>query len=363
MKRLWLLCTLGIFVLMLISGCGSSSTENQEESFKKWFAVVEPELNSIDENLKEIEQLIKERPKDRKDIEKRIKRIKDLRKEIDEHQEKIRDQKVPKLTNKEDYEKLKENANTLGSIDYHSAIDLILDFTEKIKKGEDGKESLKKGFKQLQNLNQWSNELYIEVLGIAAKINKDLITKDLLHKSSTDKKLESNIDTKSHTDEKENAESGEQIHKKAAQEYFNKIGLSKTVVATSLGHSNKGFISRLDDGSVVLVDKVNNQTVKISPASAITQIANYQGSSKQSIKLELLILNDGRGSDAANGAWMGNDHLIPVTVEYNYENGQHIPYMIKSGSGASPASYDNYLYEQKNVDAVNMIIEEAAAMK
>jgi len=159
------------------------------------------------------------------------------------------------------------------------------------------------------------------------------------------------------------AQQGKSQNLASATADFNKLGYKETILATSYGHSSKGFLSRLGDGTVVLLDKINNRAVKVSPASAIEQIVGYQGSGKRTVRLELTIYNDGRDSDAANGAWMGNDHLIPVTVEYNYENGQHIPYMIKSGSGASPASYDNYLYEQKNVDAVNMIIEEAAAMK
>ena len=144
---------------------------------------------------------------------------------------------------------------------------------------------------------------------------------------------------------------------------FNKWGYKGTILATSYGHSNKGYLSRLSDGSVVLVDKINTRLIEVSPASAIEQIAGYQGSGKRTMRLGLTIYGDSRDGDAANGAWSGDTHILPVTVEYNYENGQHIPYMIKSGAGASPGSYDNYLYESKNVDAVNMIVEEAAAMK
>lgn len=140
-------------------------------------------------------------------------------------------------------------------------------------------------------------------------------------------------------------------------------GIMGNVVATSYGHSSKGFLAQYDDGNIVLLDKMTNRVIKVSPPDAIKRIADYQGSGNTSVKLELLIMNDTRDSDEKSGVWKGNNHLLPVTVEYKFENGAHIPGMIKSGAGASPAAYNNYLYETKNVDAVNMIIEEAAALK
>lgn len=140
-------------------------------------------------------------------------------------------------------------------------------------------------------------------------------------------------------------------------------GIMGNVTATSYGHSSKGFLAQFDDGNVVLLDKMTNRVIRISPLDAIKRIADYKGNGNASVRLELLIMNDTRDSDEASGVWKGNNHLLPVTVEYKYENGAHIPGMIKSGAGASPAAYDNYLYETKNVDMVNMIIEEAAALK
>ena len=147
------------------------------------------------------------------------------------------------------------------------------------------------------------------------------------------------------------------------QNFFSKAGIKSNVVATSYGNSDKGFLTRFDDETVILMDYINKQMVLVNPPNAIDTIAGYKGSTKKNIDLTLTILADAHDNDAANGTWKGDHHLLPVRVEYNYENGKNIPYMIKSGSGASPASYDNYLYEQKNVDAVNMIIEEAAFLR
>ena len=147
------------------------------------------------------------------------------------------------------------------------------------------------------------------------------------------------------------------------QNAFSKVGINGTVVATSYGHSNKGFLTKLDGGGIILIDSINTQTIGVIPPDVVDKIAGYKGSGKKKIELNLVIFGDTHDSDAASGAWKENNHILPILVEYNYENGQHVPYMIKTGAGLPPASYDNYLYEQKNVDAVNMIIEEAAAMK
>lgn len=359
MKKIWLLCALGVFVLMLTTACGSSE-KNQKEAFKEWFTVVEAELDSIDKNLLETEQIIQSKPRDRSEIEEKFKRIKQLQKEIDKHQEKIRDQKVPKLDNKDDYDKLKECADKLGSINYHAAMDSILDFNEKLKKGEDGKNTLQDGLKQLHNLNQWSNELYLDVLAIAAKIDKELVSV-----SSDNKKTETNNDIKNQVDKKDESKdiSNDTSNKQLAQDFFNEVGFSRNVVATSFGHSDKGFLTRFENDDVIFVDIANNRLIGVVPMRSISQIAGYKGNAKQSIQLLLVLTNDTRDGDAANGSWDGNNHTLPVQVEYNYENGKHVPYMIKSGSGTSPASFDNYLYEQKNVDAVNTIVEEAAFLK
>lgn len=140
-------------------------------------------------------------------------------------------------------------------------------------------------------------------------------------------------------------------------------GIHTNIIATSYGHSNKGFLAKTAEGKIYLLDKVNSSVIQVSPASAIQSIANYRGADKRAARLELTIFNDSRNSDEANGVWSGTNHILPVLVEYNYSQGQHIPHMIKSGRGGSPASYSNYLYEAKNVDAVNMIVEEAVALK
>ena len=147
------------------------------------------------------------------------------------------------------------------------------------------------------------------------------------------------------------------------QKSFSKAGIKGNVVATSYGNSDKGYLTQFDDGKVLLMDNINKQMILVTTPNAIDTIAGYKGSTKRSIELSLIVLGDTHDRDAASGTWKDDHHLLPVRVEYNYENGKHVPYMIKSGYGASPASYDNYLYEQKNVDAVNMIIEEAAFLR
>lgn len=169
-------------------------------------------------------------------------------------------------------------------------------------------------------------------------------------------------DNKNNDTSKEKQEKSSNPHLQNAIDILAKAGI-KDVKSTSYGHSEKGFLAQLSDGSIVLYDKINNRVAKVSPSDVIKQIAEYKNSSKKTIKMDLLINNDSRDADVENGSWSGNNHLLPVTVEFNYENGTHKPYMIKSGKGSSPGSYDNYLYETKNVDIVNMVVEEASFLK
>lgn len=188
---------------------------------------------------------------------------------------------------------------------------------------------------------------------------KALFSKDV---STSEEAKPTESDNKNNDTSKEKQEKSSNPQLQNAIDILAKAGI-KDVKSTSYGHSEKGFLAQLGDGSIVLYDKINNRVAKVSPSDVIKQIAEYKNSSKKTIKMDLLINNDNRDADAENGSWSGNNHLLPVTVEFNYENGTHKPYMIKSGKGSSPGSYDNYLYETKNVDLVNMVVEEASSLK
>ena len=110
-------------------------------------------------------------------------------------------------------------------------------------------------------------------------------------------------------------------------------------------------------------DKVNNRGVTIWPANTAQEIANYKGSSNTKIHFTLHISNATKDKDSVHGRWSNNDHYLPIEVEFKFENGKHIPGMIKSGLGEQPSNYDKYLYETKNIEMVNLIIEEAAHLK
>lgn len=143
-------------------------------------------------------------------------------------------------------------------------------------------------------------------------------------------------------------------------EYYDVRG---EATATSYGHNKNGFLTKFGDVAVIFCDKVNNRAMLIMPADTIQQIADYKGSANKKIRFALGIHNDGRDNDAVNGSWENNDHYLPVEVEFRYENGKHIPGMIKSEEGSPTGKYDKYLYERKNVDTINLIIEEATAMR
>lgn len=73
-----------------------------------------------------------------------------------------------------------------------------------------------------------------------------------------------------------------------------------------------------------------------------------------------VIPNDTRDGDADNGVWDGDEHSIPIYGFYKLDsNGTIVPGMLYSGKGLSPGLFKGVLYEQKNVDMMNLFLTEA----
>ncbi len=169
------------------------------------------------------------------------------------------------------------------------------------------------------------------------------------------------INTKQNETKSQTANDNSRL-KKAAQE-LSQYSIKGEVTETSYGHNGKGFLAKYGEHMLAFCDKANNRGVTILPPNTAQEIANYKGSSNKKIRFTLYIPNATKDKDSVHGRWSNNDHYFPIEVEFKFENGKHVPGMIKSGLGEPTSNYDKYLYETKNVEMVNLIIEEAAHLK
>lgn len=365
-----LLLLMLVALTLLICGCGSKSSDDKQASPAEQLAAYEKWENGIVGEIKEIknnfytqgEQAHKELSKNNYD--KAINTVLDSDKSIMDSRKKIENMEIPAGLQEKHKKTLKKAVDdALAWVDkMHEANQTTVDFYKAIKQNNSAK--IDENSEKIKTIMEPAKKSLSSMVKNMVSVKNDLMEKVGKSSSATvenaliqDNKLE--INASKDGDAQVSGNSAIQT----VQRIFSNAGITDKVVATSYGKTDRCYLTKLDTGEVFLTDNINQQFIGIAPKNIIEQISSYRGSAKKTVKLGLFIYNDKRDSDAENGTWDGNNHILPVSVEYNYENGKHVPYMIKSGSGASPASYDNYLYEQKNVDAVNMIIEEAAAMK
>lgn len=74
------------------------------------------------------------------------------------------------------------------------------------------------------------------------------------------------------------------------------------------------------------------------------------------------IENDAHDKDFNAGAWHGATHVLPVYGLYKLEGGAVIPGMLHTGGGESPSHYQGPLYEQKNVDLMNIYMRQVQSL-
>lgn len=130
---------------------------------------------------------------------------------------------------------------------------------------------------------------------------------------------------------------------------------------TSKGGGN-GWLGKLDNGDIAVFDKGSGRVAIISSNDVVESVSREvsKGNGYGIVRASFQIYNDSHDNDEANGSWHGNVHILPVQMEYQVQNSKVVPGMLKSGSSAEPSVYDNYLYEQKNVDMVNLFLKNVA---
>lgn len=159
---------------------------------------------------------------------------------------------------------------------------------------------------------------------------------------------------------------------KEAEVELDQHGLLGSVIATSYGHSDAGFLAlvKTKDGSQteLLAWDRNHERVSMvrsfHPGDINKFVIKGGNGGPNSIILYIAIPNDTHDQDASAGDWQENVHIIPVYASYKLLGSGNIePGRLTTGKGLQPSHFQQYLYEQKNVDMVNLILTEMPSLR
>lgn len=144
-----------------------------------------------------------------------------------------------------------------------------------------------------------------------------------------------------------------------AREEMQKMGASgERLTATSYGHSDKGFMAMVA-GSAMVFDTQNHRYATIANYDCLKKLTDL-GYSKHMypVLVQFIVWNDTHDQDANAGYWEGNRHVIPINMNFKYENGKLVDNGLFTANGRGASNYQTYLYEQKNVDLAHIFMEE-----
>lgn len=150
------------------------------------------------------------------------------------------------------------------------------------------------------------------------------------------------------------------------KDYLTSLGYSREapyVKATTYGHSSDGFLF-YQFQLIWIYDIKRNRMACLFNTPEV--IGNYKlcrnDNLPRPLYLKLAIGKDERDKDANIGAWDDKQtHIIPVYVLYEFKpDGTMQDKGLYSGIGKNPSHYHSYLYEQKNVDMVNILLKQLA---
>ena len=152
------------------------------------------------------------------------------------------------------------------------------------------------------------------------------------------------------------------------KEYLRSLGYSREVPyvkATTYGHSPEGFLFYQFKFIWIFDTKRNRMACLLNTSEVIGDYKLYRKNNlNRPLYLKLGIGKDERDKDANLGIWDKEHkdfHIIPVYVLYDFNpDGTMNDKGIYSGSGENPSHYHSYLYEQKNVDIVNIFLKQLA---
>lgn len=192
---------------------------------------------------------------------------------------------------------------------------------------------------KLGNNNQWKPDLNIDQLSCKQIFGVDSVAQSLQNERQRYEKLD------------------------RAQEVISQIGLSECeVIATSYGHSDKGFIAMVNGGGVVIFDAQNHRwaTIKAKDIDCFNKFKDL-GYSKHMypILVKFAVWKDSHDQDENAGYWKDDIHFIPINMHFKYEGGHLVDDGLFTANGQNPSDYKTSLMEQKNVDLAHLFAEEA----
>ncbi|MCH3950911.1 MAG: zinc-ribbon domain-containing protein [Acidaminococcus sp.] len=157
-----------------------------------------------------------------------------------------------------------------------------------------------------------------------------------------------------------------EISRQIAREY----GVKGTVEATTYGHNDNGFLI-VEGGKgrrITLIDTKNHRVAYVGfrhqdeLRDFYSMFQSGVNEPNGMITVDFTIDHDTHDKDEKNGDWIGDTHRISVFCDYKYQDGVVEPGMLYSGVGFRPGHYHGYLYEQKNVDMCNLLLEDLPAL-
>lgn len=139
----------------------------------------------------------------------------------------------------------------------------------------------------------------------------------------------------------------------AIQKELSASGVNGKVLAVAPGDNKTGYLALVKDGSnsgIVIQDKKNNRTALVS---------NIRNMGDDVVIFDMMVLNDVKDNDVKSGVWEGANHIIPVYAQYKIDAANNVtPGMLTTGGGRKPSHYQEYFYETRNVDTINLFLTE-----
>ena len=139
----------------------------------------------------------------------------------------------------------------------------------------------------------------------------------------------------------------------AIQKDLSASGVKGKVLASTPGDNKAGYLSLVQDGNnsnIVIRDKKNNRTALVS---------NIRNMGDDVVIFDMMVLNDVKDNDVKSGVWEGSNHIIPVYAQYKIDAANNVtPGMLTTGGGRKPSHYQEYFYETRNVDTINLFLTE-----
>lgn len=194
------------------------------------------------------------------------------------------------------------------------------------------------------------------------------IVNDITIQTMTDNK--DNKDNKANDQIKQtNQKKSTNIEATQAEQELKSRGVNGTVLASSKGHSNNGYVSLVNNNGqyqIVTYDTKNGRVGTTPYARNILYFTDKKptGGGSETIIFNMTVLNDIHDNDDNAGVWEGANHNIPVYAAYKFDgSGNLVPGMLTTGKGAKPSHYQEYFYETRNVDTINLFLTEMMALQ